>query len=470
MSRLRKFFWRVGRVILNPPGLDGWVGARRRVRDNAPYLFRVPGFSSTLILSLLGFALFAGCTVKEADQRTTIRFAVWATPAQQKVEQAIIDAFEKRHPDIRVQLLALEYVSYDEKIQAMMVGRDPPDAMLVKNTTYDDWAVRGVLADVTAQAEKLDAEDEFMPMARKIFARAGHYHALPVNTHGLVTFVNLDALAAAGVQLPDGDLTWDFILKIAPQLSRRAGYPAAPTDYALFEPPAYSILAELGGALFDDPFRPTRVTIDSPEGRAWIAWFQHLQASGFVAPRGVSLDAGFYQLFRDGRVAFFFSGRWQVPDFAGKTAFRWDVRPFPSGPQGRVTMHGGTGIAVASASLHAEAARSFAEFYAGAEGARVSMHAGRTVPVQRGLAHSAEFLGLRPPDSPQHFVDTMEKDAAGYWLYAPGALEVHKIVMRRMDEALADPTLDPAIITGRLRTDLTLWLSRQQRSGRIPAP
>ena len=422
-----------------------------------------------LLLLLAAAALLAGCVVREQDERETIRFAVWATPAQQKVEQAIIDAFEQRHPDIRVQLLALEYVSYDEKIQAMMVGRDPPDALLVKNTTYDDWAVRGVLGDLTAVAGQLESEDEFMPMARKIFARDGRYHALPVNAHGLVTFVNLDALAAAGVALPEDGLTWDFLLQIAPLLSRRAGLAAAPTDYAFFEPPAYSILTELGGALFDDPFRPTRPTVDSPAGRAWIAWFQRLQAAGFVAPRGVALDAGFYQLFRDGRVAFFFSGRWQVPDFAGKTKFRWDVRPFPAGPHGRVTMHGGTGIAVAAASRHAEAARRFAAFYAGAEGARVAMRAGRTVPVQRGLAHSDEFLGLRPPDSPRHFVDTMEKDAAGYWLYTPGALEVHKIVMRRMDEALADPGLDPAVITGRLQGDLSLWLERQRRHGRIPA-
>lgn len=426
--------------------------------------------SVRIVCILLAVTALAGCVVRERDHRETIRFAVWATPAQQKVEQAIVDAFEKRNPDVRVELLALEYVSYDEKIQAMMVGNEPPDAMLVKNTTYDDWTVRGVLADVTAQATRLDAADVFMPMAKRIFARDGRFHALPVNTHGLVTFVNLDALAAAGVRLPDGDLTWDFILRVAPLLSRRGGGASAPTNYALFEPPAYSILAEHGGALFDDPFRPTRATIDSPAGRAWIAWFQRLQAGGLVAPRGVSLDAGFYQLFRDGRVAFFFSGRWQVPDFAGKTQFRWDVRPFPSGPHGRVTMHGGTGIAVAAASRHAEAARRFAEFYAGPEGARVSMHAGRTVPVQRRLAHSAEFLALRPPDSPQHFVDTMEKDAAGYWLYAPGALEVHKIVMRRMDEALADPTLDPAIVTRRLQGDLTLWLTRQQRNGKIAAP
>lgn len=419
---------------------------------------------------LVLLALIGGCVVRKEEARETIRFAVWATPAQQKVEQTIIDAFERANPDVHVELLALEYVSYDEKIQAMMVGNDPPDALLVKNTTYDDWAVRGVLGDLTAVAAQLETEDEFMPVARKIFARDGRYHALPVNAHGLVTFVNLDALDAAGVRLPEGELTWDFLLEMAPRLSRRSGVETAPTDYAFFEPPAYSILAELGGSLFDDPFRPTAVTIDSPQGRAWIAWFQRLQAAGFVAPRGVALDAGFYQLFRDGRVAFFFSGRWQVPDFAGKTKFRWDVRPFPAGPHGRVTMHGGTGIAVAAASRHAAAARRFAAYYAGAEGARVAMRAGRTVPVQRGLAHSEEFLGLRPPDSPRHFVDTMEKDAAGYWLYAPGALEVHKIVMRRMDEALADPSLDSAVITGRLREDLELWLGRQQRSGRIPAP
>jgi multiple sugar transport system substrate-binding protein len=343
--------------------------------------------------------------------------------------------------------------------------------MLVKNYTYDDLATRGVLADVTGLAQELDREDPFMPMARTIFERSGRYFALPVNVHGLVTYVNLDALAAVGVTtVPDEGFSWDEIWQLAPKLARRAGNPAAPADYALFEPPAYPVLTELGGALFDNPYRPTRVTIDSPAGRAWVEWCQRLEASGWCAPRSTALDQGTYQLFRDGRVVFFFSGRWQVPDFAGQTAFRWDIRPFPAGPHGRVTMHGGTGISVSADTHQPEAAKKFARFYAGRPGAEISMRAGRTVPVQRGLAHSAAFLGLHPPASSRHFVDTMEAGASGFWLYAPGAPEISRIVTRRMDEALSDLTLPPAIVTKRLQEDLERWLVHQQRNKRMAMP
>ncbi len=435
--------------------------------------FRLVALSQGKLAAGLALAaallLGPGCRVRQADERPSIRFAVWGTAAQQQVEEEIIRAFELTEPGVRVELLTLEFTSYDEKIQAMMVGRAAPDVMLVKNYTYDDWAVRGVLADVTDLAREMDGEDELMPMARTIFSRAGHYFALPVNVHGLVTFVNLDALAAAGVTVPGEDLSWADIWRVAPKLSRRAGHPEAPADYALFEPPAYPVMAGLGGALFDDPYSPTKVTIDSPEGHAWVRWYQQLAATGWSAPRDVALDQGTYQLFRDGRVVFFFSGRWQVPDLAGQTAFRWDILPFPSGPHGHVTMHGGTGIAVSTASRQPEAARAFARFYAGHGGARVAMHAGRTVPVQRALAHSREFLDLHPPASNRYFVDTMEANAAGYWLYAPGALEVLQIVNRRMDEALNDLDLAPAVVTQRLRDDLVRWLERQQRRKKISA-
>lgn len=422
--------------------------------------------------TLLGLVagLLIACTVQEEDNRTTIRFAVWATVAQQRVEEEIIREFERRHPAVKVELLPLEFGRYEEKIQAMMVGGDAPDVFIVKNYIYDDWAVRGVLADVTKLAGEMNHEDELMPMARTIFERDGRYFALPVNVHGLVTFVNLDALAAAGLSLPAEGLAWEDIWRMAPRLARRAGNPSAPADYALFEPAAYPLLAGLGGSLFDDPHHPTRVTVDSAEGRAWIAWFQRLVASGWCAPRDLALDQGSYQLFRDGRVVFFFSGRWQVPDFAGRTAFQWDILPFPRGPRGQTTMHGGTGIAVSAKSPRQAAASEFARFYAGPGGARVAMKAGRTVPVQRGLAHSREFLDLQPPASSRHFVDTMEAGAAGYWLYAPGALEVFQIVNHRLDEAVSDPALDPAVITRRLEADLTRWLERQQRRHKSSRP
>ena len=42
------------------------------------------------------------------------------------------------------------------------------------------------------------------------------------------------------------------------------------------------------------------------------------------------------QLFAQGKIAMFVSGRWSVPAFRQKLTFKWDIRPFPKGPAGSI--------------------------------------------------------------------------------------------------------------------------------------
>jgi multiple sugar transport system substrate-binding protein len=431
-----------------------------------------PGFFARVFPAFVvaaGLALLAGCTVKEDATVIRLRFSLWGTVAQQKIEEAIVREFAQQHPEIQVELLVIGFLRYDEKLNAMMVGDIAPDVMLVNLAQYDNWASRGVLADLTNDSLELGRELTLLPGPRAAFARDGRFYALPVNAHGLVTFVNLDAFAAANIPVPPEGFTWKQIEELAPRLSRRAGATSALTDYALL-PPYYSypVLVGLGGSFFDDPYHPQRAVIASAAGEAWVDWLRRLEGSRFTANRAVATDAGTYQLFRDGRVALHFSGRWQIPEFES-TAFRWDIRPFPAGPRGSTTWHGGTAIGVSATSRHLQAARLFARFYAGRSGAEIAMRGGRTVPVYRELAESPSFLDLRPPVSPQHFVATMEAGAAVSWLYAPGSQDVWEIVNRRIEEALGDRSLPAAEVTRRMAADLTRWLEHQRRHGKLPA-
>ncbi len=427
------------------------------------------GAGRRALTAIAGAALLAGCVVRENGDVVRIQFSIWGTPAQQEIERQIVRAFEQTHPAIRVDVLPVAAMRYQQKLQAMMVGGIAPDVLLVNHQEYDDWRVRGQLADLTRLQEELQADLTLMPGARQVFARDGRFFALPVNAHGFVTFVNLDAFAAAGIPVPAEGFTWKQIEEFGPRLSRKAGHPGAQTDYALVLPPYdYPLLAELGGALFDDPYHPTRPVIDSPEGAAWIHWLRRLEDSGWCAPRAlVPPDLVTYDLFRDRRVALYFIGRWQVPDLARTTAFRWDVRPFPAGPRGRITTHVGTAIAVSAHTHHPEAAHAFARFYAGRTGAEIAIRGGRYVPVYREIAESPAFLNLRPPASPRVFVDTMEAGAATAWLYAPGVQDAWNLVFARIEEALADRRLSDHEVVRRMSADLERWLARQQRKGVI---
>lgn len=413
-----------------------------------------------MLLSILGGH---GCVPADTGG-ARVQFAVWGSPEQLKVEQQIVAAFHQHHPEILVDLMVFPANRYAEKVQSMFVARAAPDAMLVNITTYRDWVGRAVLADLTAEARDLQHRyGEFMPTAARAMSVDGRMYALPVNAHGRVTYVNWDALDAAGVSFAEDGLTWDFVEEVAARLARRGGSPSAPVEYALLVPDPLPLLWEFGGELFDCSVSPAEVEVNSPETRNFFRFVRRVLGGPYAVPRGTVSDHGAVQLFRDGKVAFYFSGRWDVPNLQGRTAFTWDVAPFPAGPAGRITVHLGTGVAVSRETRVPEEARRFAAFYASAEAARIGMQGGRMVPVYRKMAESGEFLATRPPESPQRFVETMEAGASRWVLYAPGAEEVRRIFGASVERALARPDVPVEAIVSDLETELRRWLVRQHR-------
>lgn len=419
-----------------------------------PLLAQHPRLAVLILLLVLG----AAC-VPRPSEVTELQFAMWGSRQQLKVEEQIIAAFEKAHPEVKILPMPVSQ-RYSEKLQAMMVGDVAPDLMMVELSYYDDWAARGVLLDVTDIAERLGTEhNDMMPVARKAFCRDGRFFALPVNAHGYVTYVNVAAVRAAGLRFPEDfeKLTWEELLAIAPMLSRRGGSQAAPTDFALLMPPPQIILFGYGATLFDNSERPSRVTADSPEMRDAFTMIRRLARMGFAVPPDVASDAGTYQLFRDGRVALYFNGRWITPEFDGTTDFEWDVVPIPGGPAGQVTMHSGTGLAISARSNHLDAARKFLEFYGSEKGAQIAWRGGRTVPVLRSLAYSEAFLNQAPPASIRRFPETMEAAAAEAAAYVPGMAELNSVLTRAFDRVLyTEQPIDE--ITRQLAGELNDWL------------
>jgi multiple sugar transport system substrate-binding protein len=407
--------------------------------------------------------LCLGC-VPRREGTTVVRFAFWGSIEQQEIERRIAGAFEAENPGIRIELVPIGGSRYAEKIQAMMVGRVAPDVLMVEINQYLEWASRGALVDLTEDVEMLTADNPLMPLPAMAFAKDGRFYAVPVNCSGQAMYVNLDALKKAGVT-PAELRSWEDLLRIAPRLSRRAGDPGAPTDYALLMPAPLIPFWAYGGALFDSPTKPSEVTVRTPEARAALEFLRAVHGSGYAVPPDVSSDQGTYQLFRDGKVALYFDGRWRTPDFAGKTNFAWDVFPMPSGPGGQVTQHGGTGLAISKDSRQVEAARKFVRFYASEKGAALAATGGRYVPVYRKMAFAEEFLGLRPPENIRVFAETMEKDRSRIAVYTAGTAQVRDIFGSRVEQVLSEPDKPMDDILKGLDEDLRRWLRRQKQKG-----
>lgn len=408
-------------------------------------------------------ALCAGCVPKQ-DGTIVLRYAFWGSIEQQEIEKRIVAAFEAENPGIRIQLVPIGGTRYAEKIQAMMVGRVAPDVLMVELNQYLEWAARGALLDLTRDVEELTAQNPLMPLPAMAFAVDGRFYAVPVNCSGQAMFLNLDALKKAGVS-PDELRTWSDIQRVAPRLSRRGGNPDSLTDYATFMPQPLVALWAFGGELFDSTTKPTTVTVRSPQSRAALEFLRAMKASGCAVPPDVSNDQGTFQLFRDGKVAIYFDGRWRTPDFDGKTSFAWDVRPVPAGPAAQVTLHGGTGLAVSKDTRNADAARKFVRFYAAGKGLEIGASGGRIVPVYRNLAFGPEFLSLRPPENIRVFAETMEAGRSRLATYCAGSSQVRDILGARVEQALSEPDRPVDDILKGLDEDLHRWLQRQKRKG-----
>jgi len=436
------------------------------------FLLLVTGFSQLFVLPLpintvslpllvLLVSAFGGCVRPPEEDANRILFSIWGSVQQVRAEQEIIRAFREENPDIQVDLMVIGS-RYPDKIQAMMVGNVAPDVMMIEMRLYDEWAARGVLVDLTEEFNDLQTENTFLPIPLKAFARDGGVFALPVNCHGLVTFYNSDALRQAGVEIPAEGLSWEYLLEVGPLLSRRAGNPNAPTDYAMMLPPPITIFWQHGVQIFDDLFDPQEVTVNTPEAVAAVKTIRRLLDSGFAVPPQVEADEGTFQLFRDGRVAFYFNGRWMTPEFDGRTAFDWDVVPYPAGPVSNITMHGGTALGVWKNSRRQEAARRFVNFYTSRAGAEIAMKHQRLVPVFKESAYGEEFLSLRPPESMHYFSDTMLEGSSTTFLYAPGSQQVMHIIQNRMQQAMSDRSRSAEEIVTGLEQDLRRWLNRSR--------
>lgn len=418
------------------------------------------GFRPAALLALLAFGL-AGC-VKPEDGRQRLLFAFWGSTKRLEVERQIVRAFEEKHPDIDVEILAIG-ARYAEKIQAMMVGGVAPDVLFVDISSYPEWASRGVLKDLTPLVEELDAAYDVMPVPERAFRYRGRYYAVPVNCHGLVTFYNADILEEAGIDLPAEGFSYADLEAWAPRLAKRSGNPNAPTDFAIVLPRPYMIFWAFGATLFDDPEEPTQVTLDSTPTREALAYLQRLVGKGYAAPADVVMDHGTFELFRDGKAAFMITGRWVSSDLVGQTDFEWDVLPPPAGIAGRPTSHGGTGIAISSQTKRLDAAEKFVRFYTSPESVWMSTEAGRTAPVYRTLAESPRFLAMAPPQSMHRFVETMEEDSARIWLFGPGSSEVNEIFRNWIDPAVNNPGTPVEPIIRSATQELERWLDQQQK-------
>ena len=330
----------------------------------------------------------------------TIQFASWGSKSEVEILKPLLDEFEHQNPDIKIEFIHIPQ-NYFQKIHLLFASKKAPDVIFLNNQYLPVYANAGLLREFTDN--DFDKE-EFYPQSLDALSWDGSVYAVPRDISTLVIFYNKDIFKDKNVPYPHSGWTMEEFLQSAQKLT------SLPDVFGIsFEEDVLFYLPYLmsfgGGVLSDDL---TSDISNTPESKAGLQFYADLRSKYHVAPlKSESASATMAQMFLQGRLGMYLSGRWIVPKFREEAFFDWDVAEFPKGSAGSVTPLDASGWAVSAQSKNPQAALKLVKFLSSKEAIEKFTESGLIVPAREEVALSEKFLDGQKPYNSRAFIDSV---------------------------------------------------------------
>jgi multiple sugar transport system substrate-binding protein len=293
-----------------------------------------------------------------------------------------------------------------EKVLTQIAGGTPPDVLFVEVNNFKEFALRGVLEDLTPlllNDKSINIKD-YYPEIIDRFTIDGHLYVIPRDIAPIcVIYYNKKMFREAGLAYPKEGWNWDQFLETAKKLVKKDAQGKTVQFGFLDEWPIWEAWAySNGGALVDNVKNPAKCVMDSKETIGGIQFRQDLIYKYGVMPLpsqivySGSFDAS--GLFISGKIGMFYSGIWKTPFLREIKNFDWDVVTFPRGPKGISAFPtGGSGYAIVKMSKNKKDAWEMVKRLSGAQGQKDLAEIGLLQPAIMKLAESPAFLDGKTP-------------------------------------------------------------------------
>lgn len=368
-------------------------------------------------------------------QPVTITWSFWGDPGEQEVNQRVARAFERENPRIKVELIFTPWETYFTTREKEWANQTAPDVMFLNN--IPGYAARGALynLDALSQRDGFSTAD-FYPALLEQFRYQSQLYGLPRDNDTKVLYYNKALFDQAGVAYPKAGWTWDDLRATAKALTKRDAA-GQTSQYGLaWEANLWWKLWvwQNGGEVLDDPFRPTRVLLESPEAIAGIQFLADLYNVDRVLPPydQAKTSEAIADWFSQGKVAMAFGNHSFVPMFAQAAGLNWDVAGLPRAPgkERSVNVAGGAGYTLSRWTKQPEAAWTFLKFLEGARGQALFAETGVITPARSSVREDHVFLRERPYNAQIFLAETRNGKPIFNF---PRANDVNSL----LDEALA---------------------------------
>lgn len=272
----------------------------------------------------------------ESGEKTVITVARWGTDSEKEAFENIFAEFEKAHPEIDVQLDFRPWDTYWDMINVNMSGGMLPDIVSVSTQLGSKYYIPGVFEDLAPYIERDEVKtEEFAQNVMDAFTMDGKVFGFPNDISLYPLCYNKALLDESGIAYPasDNPLTFDEYYEMAKKLTKIEGNAYTQVGFADEARTAFRLqwlFPMYGGSMFDQTVNPTKITIDTPEGRKGVeAIAKMADVVAPVAEWGKSWDGG----LQNSAIATCTSGIWMFGDFK-KAGVDFGVAPMPEGIEG----------------------------------------------------------------------------------------------------------------------------------------
>jgi multiple sugar transport system substrate-binding protein len=192
---------------------------------------------------------------------TNLALAWWGNPTRNKNTQAMIDAYMKANPDVKISGQPGEFNSYWDKLATQTAGGQAPDIIQMDMNYIAEYGTRGALLDLS----KVDTSKfvEGTVDSGKINDKLVGINA-GINT--AVILANPKVFEKAKMEVPDDKTwTWDQMIEVGAEAASKAGVPFGVSALLNSDTLFGAFVRQHGKNLFT----PDGLGFEAAEAQAW---------------------------------------------------------------------------------------------------------------------------------------------------------------------------------------------------------
>lgn len=320
-----------------------------------------------ILTTALSLAALTGCGNASPAKSEEVTINFWhhysaESPENETLMNVIIPKFEAENPGIKVNAVSHEWADLHEKILISAQSKTLPDVARLDSAWVPEFQKMGILTSLDEEMSDFnEVSGNLLESAMSTAYVKGHYYGLALNTNTKILFYNVEALEAAGLEVPK---TMDDFVAAVRALSGTNDNGQQVWGYnepALAGWNLCPFIWSMGGSLTNEDETVATGYINSDATVKAIQTLADLYNEGAITGWN-SGDIPMTDGFGTGRYMMLLEGPWKTSEMEGAYPdFKYATSEMPAGEGGSHSVLGGEDIGMFN-TANKEAAWKFIKF------------------------------------------------------------------------------------------------------------